>query len=67
MLKKVIKVKKRKVTRGGSWKVVSYYTTVFAKSFEYQDTANHMYGFRCVQTYMGRQRGDNMTSASNIY
>lgn len=60
-------VKKRKVTRGGSWKDVSYYTTVFAKSFEYQDTAKSYVGFRCVQTYMGRQRGDNMTSASNIY
>ena len=60
-------VKKRKVIRGGSWKDVSYYITVFAKTFEYQDTACSYVGFRCVQSYMGRQRGDNLTSASNVY
>ncbi|MCQ2285504.1 MAG: SUMF1/EgtB/PvdO family nonheme iron enzyme [Bacteroidales bacterium] len=60
-------VKKRKVIRGGSWKDVSYYITVFAKTFEYQDTAKSYVGFRCVQSYMGRQKGDNLTSASHVY
>ena len=59
--------KKRKVIRGGSWKDVSYFTTVFAKTFEYQDTCNSYVGFRCVQSYMGRQRGDNISSASHVY
>lgn len=59
--------KKRKVIRGGSWKDVSYYTTVFTKTFEYQDTCKSYVGFRCVQSYMGRQRGDNITTASHIY
>lgn len=59
--------KKRKVIRGGSWKDISYYTTVFAKTYEYQDTCKSYVGFRCVQSYMGRQRGDNTKSASHIY
>ncbi|MBQ7551344.1 MAG: SUMF1/EgtB/PvdO family nonheme iron enzyme [Bacteroidales bacterium] len=59
--------KKRKVIRGGSWKDVSYYITVFTKTFEYQDTCASYVGFRCVQSYMGRQRGDNVKSASHVY
>ena len=59
--------KKRKVIRGGSWKDVSYYTTVYAKTFEYQDTCKSYVGFRCVQSYMGRNRGDNMQKASHVY
>ena len=60
-------VLKRKVIRGGSWKDISYFTTVYAKTFEYQDTCKAYVGFRCVQSYMGRQRGDNYSSASHIY
>ena len=59
--------KKRKVIRGGSWKDVRYYTTVFAKTFEYQDTCKSYVGFRCVQSYMGRQRGDSQRHDSHIY
>jgi gliding motility-associated lipoprotein GldK len=58
--------KKRKVIRGGSWKDVSYYTRVYARTFEYQDTCKTYVGFRCVQHYMGRQRGDS-NSASHVY
>jgi formylglycine-generating enzyme required for sulfatase activity len=59
--------KKRKVIRGGSWKDVSYYTTVYAKTYEYQDTCKAYVGFRCIQSYMGRNRGDNTAKASHIY
>lgn len=59
--------KKRKVIRGGSWKDISYYNTVYAKTFEYQDTCNSYVGFRCVQSYMGRQRGDSQKQASHLY
>ena len=61
-------VKKRKVIRGGSWKDVSYYMTVYARTYEYQDTCKSYVGFRNVQSFMGRQRGDNNSrSASHVY
>ncbi len=60
-------VKKRKVIRGGSWKDVGYYMKTYARSYEYQDTGKAYVGFRCVQTFLGRQKGDNMNSASSVY
>lgn len=60
-------VLKRKVVRGGSWKDVGYYMQVSSRTYEYQDTAKCYIGFRCVQTYLGRQKGDNLTAASNVY
>lgn len=60
-------VKKRKVIRGGSWKDVGYYLQVSARSYEYQDTGKSYVGFRCVQSFLGRQKGDNLNSASNVY
>lgn len=60
-------VLKRKVIRGGSWKDVGYYMQVSARTYEYQDTAKCYIGFRCVQTYLGRQKGDNLSAASNVY
>ena len=51
-------VLKRKVIRGGSWKDVGYYLQTSTRTYEYQDTAKCYVGFRCVQTYLGRQRGD---------
>lgn len=59
-------VLKRKVIRGGSWKDVGYFMQVGTRSFEYQDTAKCYIGFRCVQTYLGRQKGDGPGS-SNVY
>ncbi len=58
---------KRKVIRGGSWKDVGYYLQVSSRSYEYQDTAKCYIGFRCVQTYLGRQKDDNPATSSNIY
>ncbi|OYQ36895.1 gliding motility lipoprotein GldK [Flavobacterium cyanobacteriorum] len=46
---------KRKVTRGGSWKDVSYFLQVSTRDWEYQDSARSYIGFRTVQDYMGTQ------------
>ncbi|NQU86409.1 MAG: SUMF1/EgtB/PvdO family nonheme iron enzyme [Mariniphaga sp.] len=46
-------VMKRKVIRGGSWKDISYFLQVSARSFEYQDTTKSYIGFRCVRTSFG--------------
>ncbi len=60
-------VMKRKVIRGGSWKDIAYFLQVTTRSFEYQDTAKSYIGFRCVQPYLGRNKGDNPNKASRIY
>lgn len=61
------KAKKRKVIRGGSWKDQKYFIQVQTRSYEYQDTSKSYIGFRCVQPYMGRVKGDNLKTASNVY
>ena len=60
-------VMKRKVIRGGSWKDIAYYLQVTTRTFEYQDTAKSYIGFRCVQPYLGRNKGDNPNKASRVY
>ena len=57
---------KRKVVRGGSWKDQKYFIQVQTRSFEFQDTCKSYIGFRCVQPYLGRVKGDNLKTASNI-
>jgi len=57
---------KRKAIRGGSWKDVGFMLQVSTRTYEYQDTAKSYIGFRCVQTYPGRDRGDGRR-ASNVY
>ena len=57
---------KRKVIRGGSWKDQKYFIQVQTRTFEFQDTAKSYIGFRCVQPYLGRVKGDNLKSASNV-
>ena len=57
--------KKRKVIRGGSWKDVSYYTRIATRAYEYQDSCMSYVGFRCVQSFMGRDRNDS--KASHVY
>jgi len=59
-------VMKRKVIRGGSWKDISYYIQVTTRDFEYQDTARSYIGFRCIQPFMGRNKGDN-PKLSRVY
>ncbi len=50
---------KRKVTRGGSWKDVSYFLQSGTRDFEYADSARSYIGFRTVQDYMGTQNTGN--------
>ncbi len=52
-------VRQRKVIRGGSWKDVGFYLQNSSRTYEYQDTAKCYIGFRCVQTYLGRAKGDD--------
>ena len=58
---------KRKVVRGGSWKDIAYYLEVTTRAYEYQDTAKCYIGFRCIQPYLGRNKGDNPAKASRVY
>ena len=53
-------VLKRKVIRGGSWKDVGFYLQTSTRTYEYQDTAKCYIGFRCVMTYLGRDKGDDI-------
>ena len=55
---------KRRVIRGGSWKDIAYYLRVSTRSYEYQDTAKCYIGFRNVQTYLGRAKGDGPNSSA---
>ncbi|MDD4141369.1 MAG: SUMF1/EgtB/PvdO family nonheme iron enzyme [Bacteroidales bacterium] len=57
---------KRKVVRGGSWKDVYANIQTATRNYEYQDTATCYIGFRCVQSYLGRQKGDT-NKASAVY
>jgi len=53
-------VLKRKVIRGGSWKDIGYYLQTGTRTYEYQDTAKSYIGFRCVMSYLGRSKGDEI-------
>ena len=59
-------IMKRKVVRGGSWKDVAHYLQVTTRTYEYQDTAKCYIGFRCVQPFMGRMKGDVPSKASRV-
>lgn len=60
-------IMKRKVVRGGSWKDIAYYLEVSTRTYEYQDTAKCYIGFRCIQPYLGRNKGDDPSKASRVY
>ncbi len=60
-------VMKRKVIKGGSWKDIAYYLRVTTRAWEYQDTAKSYIGFRTIQPYLGRNKGDNPSRASRVY
>ena len=57
---------KRKVVRGGSWKDVYANIQTATRDYQYQDTATCYLGFRCVQSYLGSQRGESR-NASAVY
>lgn len=58
---------KRKVIRGGSWKDQKHFIQTATRAYEYQDSGKSYLGFRCVQSYLGRVRGDNPKTSSNVY
>ena len=60
-------VMKRKVIRGGSWKDIAFYLEVSTRAYEYQDTSKCYIGFRTIQPYLGRNKGDNPSKASRVY
>jgi formylglycine-generating enzyme len=51
---------KRKVIRGGSWKDIGLYLQNGTRTYEYQDTSKAYIGFRCVMSYLGRAKGDDL-------
>jgi len=58
---------KRKVIRGGSWKDQKHFIQTSTRAYEYQDSGKSYVGFRCAQSYLGRVRGDNPRTSSNVY
>jgi gliding motility-associated lipoprotein GldK len=60
-------VMKRKVIRGGSWKDIAYYIQLTTRAYEYEDSTKSYIGFRTVQPYLGRNKGDNPNKASRVY
>lgn len=60
-------IMKRKVIRGGSWKDIAHYLEVSVRAYEYQDTAKCYIGFRCIQPYLGRNKGDDPNRSSRVY
>jgi len=59
--------RKRKVVRGGSWKDISKYITVYMRDYQYQDTCTSYIGFRCIQPASVHPKDINKSSGSNIY
>jgi gliding motility-associated lipoprotein GldK len=51
-------VLKRKVTRGGSWKDISYFIQNSTRTYEYDDVSTSYIGFRCVMDFLGRDKKD---------
>ena len=60
-------VMKRKVVRGGSWKDIAYYIQLTTRAYEYEDSTKSYIGFRTVQPFLGRNKGDNPNKASRVY
>ena len=44
-----------------------FFIQTATRSYEYQDSGKSYIGFRCVQSYLGRVRGDNPKTSSNVY
>jgi gliding motility-associated lipoprotein GldK len=59
--------KKAKVVRGGSWKDISKYITVYTRDYQYQDSCTSYIGFRCVQLATVHPKDANKGSGSKVY
>jgi len=54
-------------TSSAFWKDVAHYMQVTTRAYEYQDTAKSYIGFRTIQPFLGRNKGDNPNKASRVY
>jgi gliding motility-associated lipoprotein GldK len=59
--------RKLKVVRGGSWKDISKYITVYTRDYQYQDTCTTYIGFRCMQPATANPKDANKGSGSKVY
>jgi len=59
--------RKRKVVRGGSWKDISQYITVYTRDYQYQDSCTSYIGFRTLQPAIMNPKDANKSSGSKIY
>ena len=59
--------RKMKVVRGGSWKDISKYITVYTRDYQYQDTCTSYIGFRCIQPATADPKEANKGTGSKIY
>jgi gliding motility-associated lipoprotein GldK len=59
--------RKMKVVRGGSWKDISKYITVYTRDYQFQDTCTSYIGFRCMQEAIVNPKEANKGSGSKVY
>jgi gliding motility-associated lipoprotein GldK len=59
--------RKMKVVRGGSWKDISEYITVYKTDYQYQDSCTSYIGFRCIQPATSDPKEGNKGSGSKVY
>jgi gliding motility-associated lipoprotein GldK len=59
--------KKMKIVRGGSWKDISKYITVYMRDYQYQDVCTSYIGFRCIQEAMVNPKDANKGTGSKVY
>ena len=57
----------KKVVRGGSWKDINKYITVYARDFQFQDSCTSYIGFRCIQPAIINPKDVNKSSGSKVY
>jgi gliding motility-associated lipoprotein GldK len=59
--------RKKKIVRGGSWKDISKYITIYTRDYQYQDTCTSYIGFRCIQPAMVNPKEANKGTGSKVY
>jgi len=59
--------RKMKVVRGGSWKDISKYITVYTRDYQYQDSCTSYIGFRTIQPVSQNPKDVNKGTGSKIY
>ena len=56
----------RKVVRGGSWKDISKYITIYSRDFQFQDSCTSYIGFRTIQPAIANPK-EAKGSGSKVY